>query len=91
MPDNEDSDRLCLFYICSRSFPAGSVQSCCCAGPKAGTLSPQGPEPHLVFKKSVVVKKYAEGQAHTEQHVIKKGEHLWKILREQIPDVRLKH
>ncbi len=50
---------------------------------KTGTLSPQGPEPHLVFKKSVVVKKYAEGQAHTEQHVIKKGEHLWKILREQ--------
>ena len=48
-----------------------------------GTLSPQGPEPHLVFKKSVVVKKYADGQAHTEQHVIKKGEHLWKILREQ--------
>ena len=50
---------------------------------ETGTLSPQGPEPHLVFKKSVVVKKYAEGQAHTEQHVIKKGEHLWKILREQ--------
>ena len=50
---------------------------------QAGTLSPQETEPHLVFKKSVVVKKYAEGQAHTEQHVIKKGEHLWKILREQ--------
>ena len=40
-------------------------------------------EPHLVFKKTIVVKDYAEGQTHTEQHVIKKGEHLWKILREQ--------
>ena len=58
----------------------------CCpaaAQDEAGKLSPPGPEPHLVFKKSVVVKKYAEGLAHTEQHEIKKGEHLWKILREQ--------
>ncbi len=41
------------------------------------------PEPHLVFKKSVVVKKIDQGQAHAEQHAIQKGEHLWKILREQ--------
>ncbi len=41
------------------------------------------PEPHLVFKKSVVVKKLDRGQAHAEQHSIQKGEHLWKILREQ--------
>ncbi|GAF91747.1 unnamed protein product, partial [marine sediment metagenome] len=39
-------------------------------------------EPHLVFKKSVVVKKYKDGQAYTEPHSVKKGEHLWKILRE---------
>jgi hypothetical protein len=40
-------------------------------------------EPHLMFKKTVVVRDYADGQAHAEKHVIKKGEHLWKILREQ--------
>jgi hypothetical protein len=39
-------------------------------------------EPHLVFKKSVVVKKYKDGQVYTEPHIVKKGEHLWKILRE---------
>jgi len=40
-------------------------------------------EPHLVFKKSVIVKDLDGGQAHTEQHLIQKGDHLWKILREQ--------
>jgi len=39
-------------------------------------------EPHLVFKKSVVVKNLDKGQAHAEQHRIQKGDHLWKILRE---------
>ena len=45
--------------------------------------SPQAPEPHLVFKKSVVVKDYDTGKAHSEQRVVKKGDHFWKILREQ--------
>jgi len=40
------------------------------------------PEPHLMFKKSVVVKNLDKGQAHAEQHRIQKGDHLWKILRE---------
>lgn len=40
-------------------------------------------EPHLVFKKSVVVKHYSEGRAHAEEHVVRKGEHLWQILRRQ--------
>ncbi len=39
-------------------------------------------DPHLVFKKSVVVKKYKDGQAFTEPHTVKKGEYIWKILRE---------
>jgi len=42
-----------------------------------------GTEPHLVFKKTVVVKDYSDGKTHAEEHVIRKGEHLWKILREQ--------
>lgn len=41
------------------------------------------PEPHLVFKKSVVVKNLDEGQAHAERHRIQKGDNLWKILRNQ--------
>jgi len=55
----------------------------CPAHAENDTPAAQEPEPHLVFKKTVVVKDYAEGKAHTEQHVIKKGEHLWKVLREQ--------
>ncbi|MEI6127118.1 MAG: hypothetical protein WCQ99_11260 [Pseudomonadota bacterium] len=39
-------------------------------------------EPHLVFKKSVIVKPYEDGQVYTEPHIVKEGEHLWKILRE---------
>jgi hypothetical protein len=42
----------------------------------------KAPEPHLIFKKSVVVKKYKAGQAYAEPRTVKKGEHLWKILRE---------
>ena len=50
---------------------------------ETSTAGYQEPEPHLMFKKTVVVKEYKDGQAHTEQHIIKKGDHLWKILREQ--------
>lgn len=39
-------------------------------------------EQHLVFKKSVVVKKYKDGRVYSEPYTVKKGEHLWKILRE---------
>ena len=73
----------CILFTFALAVSLPVLCSPAAAQDKTGTLSPQGPEPHLVFKKSVVVKKYAEGQAHTEQHVIKKGEHLWKILREQ--------
>jgi len=50
---------------------------------QSSTALQQDPEPHLMFKKTVVVKEFKDGQAHTEQHSIKKGDHLWKILREQ--------
>lgn len=72
-----------VFFIFALAVFLPIQYSPAAAQDETGTLSPQGPEPHLVFKKSVVVKEYAEGRAHTEQHVIKKGEHLWKILREQ--------
>lgn len=39
-------------------------------------------EPHLVFKKSVLVKQYEEGQVYSEPRTVQRGEHLWKILRE---------
>ncbi len=39
-------------------------------------------EPHLRFKKSVVVKPYRNGQAYTEPYTVRQGEHLWRILRE---------
>jgi len=38
-------------------------------------------EPHLLFKKSVVVKEYKGGAVYSEPRTIKKGEYLWKILR----------
>jgi len=56
-------------------FPCGF-----CAEHAAG--SDNASEPHLVFKKTVVVKPYRGGQAYTEQYRIQEGEHLWKILRE---------
>jgi hypothetical protein len=67
------------------------VTGACCAGivcstaAYAETSSEEiyAAEPHLVFKKSVIVKDIEHGQAHTEQRIIKKGDHLWKILREQ--------
>jgi len=40
-------------------------------------------EPHLLFKKSVVVKDYKQGQVYSEHHKVKKGESLWKILENQ--------
>lgn len=40
-------------------------------------------EPHLIFKKSVAVKKYKSGQVLTETHNVKRGDYLWKILRER--------
>ncbi len=40
-------------------------------------------EPHLLFKKSVVVKDYNKGQVYSEHHKVKKGENLWKILKNQ--------
>ncbi len=40
-------------------------------------------EPHLLFKKSVVVKDYKEGQVYSEPHKVKKGDYLWKILRDR--------
>lgn len=39
-------------------------------------------EPHLRFKKSIIVKPYRNGQAYTEPYTVKQGEHLWKILRD---------
>ncbi|MCP4716349.1 MAG: hypothetical protein GY868_14615 [Deltaproteobacteria bacterium] len=39
-------------------------------------------EPHLLFKKTVVVREYQDGQAFTEPRRIQKGQHLWKILRD---------
>jgi len=44
---------------------------------------PPAPEPHLNFKRSLTVKPFQGGQAYVEQHTVKPGEHLWKILREQ--------
>ena len=38
-------------------------------------------EPHLLFKKSVVVKDYKKGQVYSEHHKVKKDETFWKILR----------
>jgi hypothetical protein len=40
-------------------------------------------EPHLLFKKSVVVKDYKKGQVYSEHHKVKKGENLWNILKNQ--------
>jgi hypothetical protein len=40
-------------------------------------------EPHLLFKKSVVVKDYKKGQVYSEHHKVKKDETFWKILRNQ--------
>jgi len=40
-------------------------------------------DPHLVFKKSVVMKDYNKGQVYTEAHTVKRGDHLWKILRDR--------
>ena len=40
-------------------------------------------EPHLLFKKTVVVKDYKQGQVYSEHHKVKKGETIWKILRKQ--------
>jgi len=40
-------------------------------------------EPHLLFKKTVVVKDYKQGQVYSEHHKVKKGETFWKILRKQ--------
>lgn len=42
-----------------------------------------GKEPHLLFKKSVIVKDYKQGQVYSEHHKVKKGENLWKILKNQ--------
>jgi hypothetical protein len=42
-----------------------------------------GKEPHLLFKKSVVVKDYKNGQVYSEHHKVKKGENLWRILKNQ--------
>ncbi len=47
------------------------------------SFAQQQPSPHLVFTKSVVVKKYGNGHAYTEPHLVKKGEYLWQILRRQ--------
>ncbi len=48
----------------------------------------QAEEPHLIFKKTVKVIEYDEGRAYTAPHTIRKGDHLWKILREyyKMPD-----
>lgn len=40
-------------------------------------------KPHLLFKKSVVVKEYNQGQVYSEHHKVKKGESLWRILKNQ--------
>ena len=40
-------------------------------------------EPHLLFKKTVVVKDYKQGQVYSEHHKVKKGETIWKLLRKQ--------
>ncbi len=47
--------------------------------------SSENPEdkPHLVFKKSVVMKEFKRGQVYTEPHTVKSGDHLWKILRDR--------
>ena len=67
---------LCVFSI----FFIGSVLD---EDKKQESLMDQkAPEPHLVFKKSVVIKEYKGGQAFIEPHTIKKNEYLWKILRE---------
>ena len=48
-------------------------------------------EPHLLFKKSVVVKDYKEGKVYSEPHKVKSGDHLWKILRDryQVSDSKI--
>ncbi len=48
---------------------------------KPPQTSRQATEPHLFFKKSVVIKKYKDGQVFTEPHTVKRGQHLWQILR----------
>lgn len=51
----------------------------------AAELLPESREkdPHLIFKKSVVVKRYKTGQVLSESHTVKRGDHLWKILRDR--------
>lgn len=39
-------------------------------------------EPHLVFQKSVVVRDYRDGRVYLAPHRIRKGDYLWKILRD---------
>ncbi len=60
----------------------GVVLMCCCTY-RVLMAEGQAREPHLVFKKSVLVKEYKGGQAYSAPHTVRKGDHLWKILREQ--------
>lgn len=58
------------------------VSAGCCIFVRQVPADQEGSTPHLVFKKSVVMKKYRDGQVYTDPHKIKKGEYLWKILRD---------
>ena len=51
----------------------------------------KAPEPHLIFKKSVVVKKYKAGQAYAEPRTVKKvntfGKFSENIIKWLIPEL----
>lgn len=56
----------------------------CCCTVLCGSVAAAAPptEPHLVFQKSVIVKDYRDGRVYLAPHRVRRGEHLWKILRE---------
>ena len=68
--------RLITFFFCWSCLIAVLLQ------PQSSPAEQDETEPHLLFKKSVVVKEYKGGAVYSEPRTIKKGEYLWKILRE---------
>jgi len=87
VPTANSQDAACgpVFDVCARLSA-----SCCCLFcliaalllPRPCPAEQEEAAPHLLFKKSVVVKQYKGGAVYSEPRTIKKGEYLWKILRE---------